>query len=162
MLMELTFAWLEEQIEFLQFGKPFVYDDFVFCLRPISVDNDIVHVDQSFATVDEFHQFVVHHCLECCWRVGQAKKHDGRLEKSVACFKSGLPFVAFLDADIVVSPVNIKFGEPLFTRDTMDEFGYKWERISIRDGPIVQFAVVLYWLQFPIFLFDEEEPARIG
>jgi hypothetical protein len=29
-------------------------------------------------------------------------------------------------------------------------------------GPLVDGSVILYWLEFPIFLFDEEETCFVG
>jgi hypothetical protein len=58
-----------------------------------------------------FSEDVIHHCLEGCWGVCKAKKHDRWLEESFAYFKGGLPFISFLDVDIVVAPLYVKLGE---------------------------------------------------
>jgi len=98
-----------------------VDDGFIFCFCPVCVDDDIVHVDRSFAAIDEFHQFVIYHGLKGRWGVGQTKEHDSGFEESIACFEGGLPFVTFFDTDVVISPADVELGKPLFARDAMDE-----------------------------------------
>jgi len=135
---------------------------FVFFLRAVCMDDDIVHIHGSFTQVDQVHELVIHHRLESCQGVGEAKKHDGGLEEPITRFEGGLPFVSFLDANVVISPANVEFGEPFLARDTMDKLGDQWEGIAVRHSPFVQVSIVLDWPKFPILLFDEEESAGIG
>ncbi|KAF9457350.1 hypothetical protein BDZ94DRAFT_1273475 [Collybia nuda] len=53
----------------------------------------------------------IHHGLECCWAVCEAKEHYQWLKESVVCAKCGIPFIAFFDAHIVVAPPDIHLGE---------------------------------------------------
>jgi len=129
----------------------------MFFLRPIGVDDDIVHVDRSLATVNEFHELIINHCLESGWGIGEAKEHDGWFEQPVTSFKGGLPFVAFFNADIVIPPSDVEFGKPPFTRNAVNELRYEGEGISVRDCPLVQLAVVLYRPQFSILFLDKEK-----
>jgi len=118
-------------------------DGLMLFFRTIGVDDNIIHIDRALSAVDEFHEFVVNHGLEGCWGVGQAEEHDGRFEQSVTCLEGGFPFVAFLDAYVVVSPTHVKFGKPFLPGDTVDELGDKRERVAIGDGPCVQLLIVL-------------------
>src|SRR5260221_9192415 len=95
-------------------------------LCSICVDNNVIHIDRTFTQVNVVLELVVHHGLEGGRGVRQTKEHDCWFEKTIACFESSLPFVPFFDADIIVSPSDVKFGEPLFPGDAVNEFGDQW------------------------------------
>ncbi|KIJ59177.1 hypothetical protein HYDPIDRAFT_101119, partial [Hydnomerulius pinastri MD-312] len=62
---------------------------------------------------DVFPEDVVHHRLECRWGVGKTEEHDRRLKEPAVSPKGGLPFISFLDADVVISPAYVQLGENL-------------------------------------------------
>src|SRR5712691_5831745 len=95
-------------------------------LCSIRMDNDVVHIDRTFAQVNVILEFVVYHGLESGRGVRQAKEHDSWFEKTIARFEGSLPFIAFFDADVIVSPSDVKFGEPLFSRHAVNEFRDQW------------------------------------
>ena len=51
----------------------------VFC-EVFGEDQDVVEVygDNTFS--DKIFEFLVHHCLECGWAIGEAEIHDERFE----------------------------------------------------------------------------------
>ena len=67
-----------------------------------------------------------------------------------------------LDADIVVSPLNVKLGEVFCVLEFINKVRDKKERISILDGVFVQVMVVLAGMEFPILLFDKEKGGGLG
>jgi len=73
------------------------------------VDSSIVHVDGKVSCFDIFVKHHIDHGLEGCWGVGQTEEHYLGLEESLGCEECCLPFVLFLDADVVVSPLYIEF-----------------------------------------------------
>ena len=77
----------------------------------VSKDQDIVHVNHNNASVDQVLKYMVHKVLKCSRRVRKSKKHNSRFVKSLVCAECSLPFVTFLDANIVVTPTNIHLGE---------------------------------------------------
>jgi hypothetical protein len=81
--------------------------DFIF-LRSY---NNVVHVNLQPSLCNFFSEDIVHHCLEGCWGVCQAEEHDHRLEEPFACFKGGFPLISLFDADVIVAPLYVKFGE---------------------------------------------------
>src|SRR5712691_9830857 len=95
-------------------------------LCSIRMDNDVVHIDRTFAQINVILEFVVHHGLEGGRGVRQTKEHDSRFEKTVTRFEGSLPFIALFDADVIVSPSDVKFREPLLPRDAVNEFGDQW------------------------------------
>ena len=125
------------------------------------MDYNVVHIDQSFAFVNQIHKFIVYYSLKGRRGVGEAEEHDSGLEKPIACLEGCLPFVTFFDMDIVISPLDTKLGEPFLPEDAVDELGYQWKGIAVGHSPFIEIPVILYWPQFSIFLFDEEEPAGI-
>src|SRR5260221_12490712 len=95
-------------------------------LCSIRMDDDVVHIDRTFTQVNVILEFIVYHGLESGRGVRQTKEHDCWFEKTIACFEGSLPLIAFFDADVIVSLSDVKFGEPLFPRDAVNEFGDQW------------------------------------
>ena len=56
----------------------------------------------------------------------------------------------------------VKFGEEGASTEMVYDLWDEWGDITISFGPFVDRAVVLYWPQFSIFLFDEEEFGHVG
>src|SRR6266702_3594557 len=52
---------------------------------------------------------IVHHSLECCWGVSEAKVHDCGFKEPIACFEGHFVFISFMNTDIIVPPLDIKF-----------------------------------------------------
>jgi hypothetical protein len=46
---------------------------------------------------------LIHHSLEGGWTIGETKVHHEWLEEALVCMESGLPLIALLDTDIIVS-----------------------------------------------------------
>ena len=67
-----------------------------------------------------------------------------------------------LDADIVVPPLNIKFGKMFHIFEFVNEVGDEWERVGILDGVFVQVVIILAGVEFPILFFDEENRRGLG
>ena len=88
---------------------------------------------------------VVHHCLKCCWRIGESEVHDRRLEKSISGFKRCLLFISFANAYIVVPPSNIKFCVDVCVAEVTDKVCNQGEGILISNGKGVDFTIILYW-----------------
>src|SRR5882724_11278895 len=96
------------------------------CLRE---DEDVIQVDADYTLGDQILEYLIHHGLESGWAVGETEEHDQGFEKSSVCAESSLPLITFLDADIVVSPSDIKLGEVARTpsrlmRSEMSGSGY--------------------------------------
>ena len=61
-----------------------------------------------------------------------------------------------LDVDIVVSPLNIKLGEVFCILEFVNKVRDEEERIGISDGVLIQIAIILIGMEFPVLLFDKE------
>ena len=84
-------------------------------LREVSscCNEDVVHVYEEFSGVFvcKTPEHVVHCMGEGGRGIGEAKEHYAWLEQAKGCFKSSCPLVLFSDANVVVSPANVKLGE---------------------------------------------------
>ena len=62
---------------------------------------------------------------------------------------------------VVVTPPNVELGEEGTSRKSIDygrdEGGY----VSVLFCPFIEWAVVLYWSELAILLFDKEEVGRV-
>ena len=63
---------------------------------------------------------VVHHRLEGCWAVREAKEHDLWLKEPLVGTECGLPLVALSDSDIVETPSDIQLSKVLGTSELRD------------------------------------------
>jgi len=86
-------------------------------------DKEVVHVDDEPSFRDHISEGVVHESLESGGGVGEAKEHDGGLKKAFVGDKGCFPLVSVFDADVVVAPPDIKFGEDLGVSEFIDEIG---------------------------------------
>jgi len=89
--------------------------------------------------------------------VGQAEEHYSWFEQPLRGFEGGLPFVAFLDPDVIVSPSYVKFGEEGSSLELLQDCFDQREGVVVANCLLVQFPIVLDGSEFSILLFDEEE-----
>ena len=54
---------------------------------------------------------MVHERLECGGCITESKEHDGRFEESHGSDEGSFPLVFLSNANVVVSPTNVKLGE---------------------------------------------------
>ena len=74
----------------------------------IGMDQDVVHVDRYPSFSYFLFEDVVHYGLECHGGVGQSKEHHFWFEQPLIGSEGCLPFVFFLDPDVVIPPSYIK------------------------------------------------------
>ena len=114
------------------------------------------------ALSNEVTEEVVHHCLKCHGRIGEAKEHNKRFEKTTVGTKGGFLFITILDVYVIVTPMDIQLGKNLGVPKFIDKFGDERKRVSIFDGYEVQFLIILDMTEMTIFLFYEEERGSYG
>src|SRR3954466_16340008 len=90
---ELTLRILS--IEFV-FSKLFQYKTKVFSmfLFILGVYQDIIQINHD-ELVEVFHEYIVHQSREGGWGIGQAKRHDGVLVRTITSNEGGLRDVLF-------------------------------------------------------------------
>ena len=105
---------------------------------------------------------MIHEHLKCGGSIAESEEHDGGFEKSHGGNEGGFPLILLPDANIVISPVNVKFGEQGGLLHVINEFWDEREWIGISDGVGVQVAVILTWMKGSILLWYEEEGGGLG
>jgi hypothetical protein len=70
--------------------------------------------------------------------------------------------ISILDANIVISPADIKLGEPNFSVELLDKFLYKRKGVGVSDGEVVKTSIVHDGTVLSVFLLGKEEGGCIG
>ena len=83
--------------------------------------------------------------------VGEAERHDHVFEQAIPGLEGRLPFISFLNSNIVIAPSYIKFGEIPGSLEASHNIRYQWEGVSVFDHDLVQLSVVLYETKLPSF-----------
>ena len=109
------------------------------------------------SVVDHVLEDMIHEALEGCQRIGESKEHDCRLVETTVGSESGLPLVTFLDADVVVTPPHVKFGEEARVLSFGNQFLDQRQRILVFDCSFVKLSIILDWSERAVMLLDEEE-----
>src|SRR5258707_4595189 len=89
-------------------------------------NENVIHIDNDATFCDKLSEDVIHHCLEGGGTIGQTEKHHQGFEQSLIGNESGLPFIAFLNPYVVITPSNIQLCEILGPFEFVDQFGDEW------------------------------------
>ena len=145
------------EIEFV-LSESFQYQacDSVVLFHRFCKDEDVIQVDTDYTLGDEILENDIHHGLEGGRAVSETEEHHQRFKESSVGAECGLPFITFLDVDIVVPPVDIELGEVACTLETIDKVGNERKRIDILDSLCIECAIVLDKSERSILLLDEE------
>lgn len=98
-----------------------------------------------------------HGTTECGWQVGESGEHDTQLIQSKWCFESCFPSIFLFDADVFISPPDVKFGKEILPLQVFKDSVDEQEWVCIFYGPGVQDSIVHDGLKFPVFLLSEEK-----
>ena len=69
----------------------------------------------------------------------------------------GLPLISFFDVNVVVPPADVELSKARKTVQVIYEISDERKRIGVLDSMFIQISVVLYQVEFSIFLFDKKE-----
>ena len=141
-LVEETFLRFEVQIEFDKVTEDFM-GKFVEHGKIVMKEEDVIQVNNKVTLVDKVLKDMGHKRLKCGWGVAEAEGHDKGFEETELALEGGFPFIALFDADVIVTPMDIKFCKVTGRLEFVDEFRDEQEREIIFDGDIVEFMVVL-------------------
>ena len=123
----------------------------------VSPNGEIVHIHDKPSFMDVVSKVEIHEHLESQRGSTESKKHYCQFEKSQEGGEGSLPFISFFDADVVVSPLYIKFSEMIKLLKVINKVRDEREGICVFDSVLVKILIVLNWMKFAIFLFDETE-----
>lgn len=108
--LEKAFFWFKKQVVRAKAIENLDENVIVFFFSGCK-HQDVVHVDDDMAAIDEVGKEVIHHCLEGGRGVSQSEEHDRRFEQPLVSLECRLPFVTFFDTDVIVPPSDVHFGK---------------------------------------------------
>ena len=129
-------------------------------IQCVSEDQNVIHVNTDNTLHDEVMEDLIHHGLEGGRTVSETEVHYQRLEETMVCLECHLPFISFLDVDIVVAPADVQFGKIPCTLESVDQVvdEGEWVVVFLHDG--VQCVVVLDEVEFSILLDEENQSSE--
>ena len=77
---------------------------------------------------------MIHKSLECERSIAEAEEHDCGFIKTKECDECWCPLIQFLDLNVVISLVNVKFSEVDGVLYIINEFRDEREWIGVADG----------------------------
>ena len=87
----------------------------------VRVNKKVVHVDDEPSFCNHIPERIGHESLKRGGGSCHAKEHDCWFVEASVGNEGGLPLVAFLDADVVVSPSYVKLGKDFGVLEFVDE-----------------------------------------
>ena len=128
----------------------------------LGVDSHVVHIDLKPLFREHIHKDMVHESLEGGRSVAEPKEHDSGFKGSHGGDEGSFPLIFFPDANVVIPPTNVKFGEQGGFLYIVNEFWDEGEWIGISDGVGVQVVVILTWMKGSVLLWHKEEGRGLG
>ena len=155
-LVKGTFGQFKVEVLFLH---PFKYSlsPFLALLQYLSKYEDIVHVNDEPSFCNHVPEGGFHEGLEGGWGIALPEEHDQRFIEAIGGSECGLPFISFLDADVVISPSNVHLGEIFHSFQFVDEGGDEGKWVCVFNHVFIEISIVLAGVEPSIFLLNEEE-----
>ena len=100
-------------------------------------DKEVIHINDKPSFSDHIAERVIHEPLERGRGVGKPEEHYCRFEEAFVCDEGGLPLVAILDADVVVSPLDVKLSKQFGVLEFVNEVGDEGKWIGVAGGMFV-------------------------
>src|SRR5258707_1437216 len=138
-----AFVQSEEQLVGVE-GLEYLLSDPPMVCEGGGVDEDVIHVANSFIVIDKGVEDVIHHCLEGGQQVAQSKEHDEQLKESLVCGEGCLPLVPFFQSDIVEAPMEVQGSEPFRIMQPGAHVRDQCKWVEVLHHDLVQLLVVLH------------------
>jgi hypothetical protein len=84
-------------------------------------DQEIIYVNYEPSFGNHVMEGVVHESLESGGGVIRAEEHDCRFKEAFMSDEGAFPLICIFDADIVIAPSNVEFGEDLSSFEFIDK-----------------------------------------
>src|SRR6267143_367452 len=108
--MEIAFGWLQTELVMVK-ARQNLFHKHNMGFHSQSKNEDVVNIDDDASCPKDRVEQVVHDSLEGGGGVAEAKVHDLRDKTAKRGEERSTEMVLWRDANIVESPMNIKFGE---------------------------------------------------
>ena len=105
----------------------------------------VVHIDLEPSLSDHVCKDMIHECLKSRRCITEAKEHYGGFKEAERSDECHFPLVFLPNANVVITPLNIKLREQCGVLHIVDQLWDKGERIPIVNGVGVEISIILAW-----------------
>ena len=117
----------------------------------------VVHIDLEPSFSDHIGENVIHERLKSRRGIAEPKKHYSGFKETKRGDERRFPLIFLPDVDIVITPLNIKFGEQCGVLHVIDQLRDEGERISIVNSVGVEISIILTRSQGSVLLRYKEK-----
>ena len=117
----------------------------------------IIHIDLEPSLGDHVSKDMIHEHLKCWRGVAEAKEHYSGFKEAERSDEHCFPLVFLPNANVVIAPSNIKFGEQCGVLHIIDQLRDEGKRISIANGVGIEISIVLARSQGSVFFGHKEK-----
>ena len=128
---------------FSKVGKDATSVMVVQCEVILGVYSQIIHIDLEPSFGDHIGKNVVHECLKGRRGVAESKKHYSGFKETKRGDERCFPLIFLSDANVVITPSNIEFGEQCGVLHIIDQLRDEGERIPVADSVGVEISIIL-------------------
>ena len=119
----------------------------------------VIHIDLEPSFGDHIGENMIHERLKSRRSVTEPKEHYSGFKEAERSDERCFPLVFFPDANVIITPSNVKLGEQCRVLHIVDQFRDDRERIPVANSVGVEISIVLAWSQGSI-LFGYKEKRR--
>ena len=119
----------------------------------------VVHIDLEPSFGDHIGENMIHEHLKSRRGIAEPKEHYSGFKEAEGSDECCFPLVFLPDANVVITPANVKLGKQCRVLHIIDQLRDEGERISVANSMGIEISIVLAWLQGSV-LFGHEEKWR--
>ena len=105
----------------------------------------VVHIDFELSLGNHVSKDMIHERLKCRRSITETKEHYGGFKEAEKSDECRFPLVFLPNANVVITPSNIKLGEQCGVLHIINQFWDEGERIPIVNGVGIEISIILAW-----------------
>ena len=105
----------------------------------------VVHINLEPSFSDHVGENMIHECLKSRRGVAEPKEHYSGFKEAERGNERCFPLVFLPDANVVITPSNIKLGEQCRVFHIIDQLRDEGEGIPIANSVGVEISIILAW-----------------
>ena len=117
----------------------------------------VVHIDLEPPFGDHIGENVVHERLKSRRGVAEPKKHYGGFKETKRGYERCFPLIFFSDADIVITPSNVEFGEQCRVLHVINQLRDEGKRVPVANSVGVEISIIVTRSQSSVLLGYKEK-----
>src|SRR5258708_2302142 len=107
----------------------------------VAEDQNVIHIRNS-DEIKQTHQGFINIGLKGCRCIRQPKRHNHILKVSVSRAKRSLPFVSFLDTNLMVRVLEVQLRKDSCPGQTINSLADQWQRMSVLHRDTVKRTII--------------------